>query len=105
MKKVKFYSLMRRDGKPAAILHDGYTDGVYYYYKNNNYCNIWYVIHPDTGLSLTYGVTRKEAAEKAYAPDMVENVKKVIASRGEQMRAAFDKAIEETQNRIEEATA
>lgn len=103
MKKVRFYSLMRRDGKPAAILHEGYFDGVYYYYKNNEY--LWHVIHPDNGLSIAHGHTRKEAAEKAHASDMAEKIKNAIALRGECLKITFDRAVEETQSRIEEITA
>ena len=48
MKKIDFYSLIMKNGKPQRVLHNGYTDGTYYYYKNNS---TWYAIVPNIGLS------------------------------------------------------
>lgn len=72
MKKCQFYSMMRTDNGPAAVLHDGYTDGTYNYYKLNG--AHWCAIHPANGLQLAYAYTRKECAEKAHAPGMAEKI-------------------------------
>ena len=72
MKKCKFYSIVMGDkGKPIAKLQDGYQDEYWYYYHNNA---TWYAIEPSTGLSITTGYTRKEAQQKATAPEMFKKV-------------------------------
>ena len=80
MKKCQFYSMMRTDNGPAAVIHDGYTDGTYYYYKNDVQ---WSAIHPETGLQVVYGYTRKECAEKAHAPQIPGAVARYLAERPE----------------------
>lgn len=93
MKKTYFYSMMKLHNKATAILHNGYSDGTYYYYKSR--CgNVWEVIHPLCGLAVTYGYTRKEAAEKAYSSTMAAAIEKAMTERGAELTAQFDKAIE-----------
>lgn len=91
MKKHSFYSLMRVNGKTTAVLQEGYSDGTYYYYKNGGQ---WSAIHPLIGLSVTYGYTRKECAEKAHAPELFKKVIEISNERGEQLTADFEKAIQ-----------
>ena len=71
MKKTVFYSMVRENDKNIAKLQEGYTDGTYNYYKKDT---MWYVIHPENGLSICTNHTRKAAAERAHAPAMLERV-------------------------------
>lgn len=84
MKKTNFYSMVREEGKIIAKLHNGYTDGTYYYYKKDS---SWHAIHPANGLSICSGYTRKAAAERAHEPQMVER----IAAALERQQAAADR--------------
>ena len=64
MKRISFYSLHRPDGLPLqAVMHDGYTDGKFNYYRNA--AGVWFAISPETGLSLTSGRTRRYVVEYA----------------------------------------
>lgn len=92
MKKTSFYSYMVKDRKKQAVLHTGWSDGTFYYYKE---FNTWYAIHPLVGLSVTYGYTLKEAAAKAHAPELKNEVDRVIRERGATMSEEFEKAIQE----------
>ena len=76
MKKCQFYSMMRTDNGPAAVLHDGYTDGTYYYYKLKG--ARWCAIHPVNGVQVAYAHTRKECAENAHAPGMAEKIAEAL---------------------------
>lgn len=77
MKKAYFYSMMRTNDKTHAAPHFGYTDGFYYYYRSV-YGSTWYAIHPENGLSITTGKTRKEAQRKATAPSMAERITEAL---------------------------
>ena len=77
MKKAYFYSMIRKDNKTQAAPHNGYTDGLYYYYKSDSGLT-WYAIHPENGLSIATGATRKEAHEKATAPGMAERIAEAL---------------------------
>ena len=68
MKKKGFYSIHKIDNSIKAIWHEGYTDGRYYYYKDN----VWRAIHPETGLAIAYAGTRKQCVQLAYA-DKAQN--------------------------------
>ena len=59
MKKICFYSLHQGD---KAILHDGYTDSLFWYYKHGH---TWFAIYPETGTAAAIEPTRKAAAAKA----------------------------------------
>lgn len=63
MKKCTFYTLCGVN--PHAIRRNGYTDGFFCYYKYAR--NLWYAIHPETGLGVASASTRKEAYAKAWA--------------------------------------
>ena len=71
MRKETFYT-MRRDenGVPCAVKVEGWTDGVFNYYKIvNKYSEIasWFAIDPDCGLSIC-GMceSRIKAANEAH---------------------------------------
>ena len=100
MNKCSFYSLMYKNGKTAAVLHHGYSDGTFYYYNSGKKNPYWEVIHPLFGLSVTYGYTRKEAAEKAHAPALLNRIAEESEKRGKALAEQFNKAWKE--NRIEE---
>jgi hypothetical protein len=95
MKKHSFYSLMRKDGKTAAVLQNGYSDGTFYFYSTGERYKTWYAIHPLFGMSVAYGYSRKECAEKAHSPDLIKKIAEHTAKRGESLAAAFEKAIQE----------
>jgi len=71
MKKTTFYSMVREDGQNIAKRQEGYTDGIFNYYKKGS---SWFVIHPVNGLSICSDNTRKAAAERATAPAMLERI-------------------------------
>ena len=71
MRKHRFYSMVREQGAVIAKLHEGYTDGTYNYYRKEN---TWFAIHPLNGLSICEGRTRKEAAEFAHTPRLVNRI-------------------------------
>lgn len=94
MKKTNFYSMVREDGAAVARLHEGYTDGTYNYYKKDS---AWFAIHPANGLSICQEYTRKEAAEKAHAPHMVERIAAAVERQpeaAERFAAAIEAAKE-----------
>lgn len=97
MKKVLFYSMVREEGRAIAKRQAGYTDGTFNYYKKDS---LWYVIHPENGLSICTDHTRKAAAGKAHAPKMLE---RIAAALERQQHAAeiFADAVE----KAEEAAA
>ena len=97
MKKTTFYSMVREEGQNIAKLQAGYTDGTYNYYKAGS---LWHVIHPANGLSISYGSTRKAAAEKAHAPDMLARIAAAV-ERQQDAAARFTAAVK----KAEEAAA
>ena len=92
MKKCVFYSMMKIEGIPCAIQHTGYQDNGIWYYKNKSE---WQAILPENGLMIAQGRTRKEAAEKANAPEMLQRLASFTASdAGQRARTHFIKAVE-----------
>ena len=94
MKKIQFYSLMKKDNTTTAVLHNGYTDGVYNYYKSD-YCGIWYAILPVNGIAFAQGYTRKEAAANAHAPETKKKLTAYLSTNnnGPALAVKFDNAI------------
>lgn len=91
MKKCTFYSLIY-NGKNGAMAKkwDGFTDGTYNYYKNEN--NKWFAIEPSTGLSVVYARnTRKECEQSANTPEMLQKVKDKITGA---MQDRFNNLVE-----------
>lgn len=90
MKRIDFYSMMFvKGGGVRAVLHHGYTDGVFNYY-NNGGC--WCAIHKENGYSVLTETTRKAAAEKATAPDMLQRVNDYLTTRKEELKNKFEEA-------------
>ena len=88
MKKTCFYSLHQGN---KAILHDGYTDSNFWYYKHGR---TWFAIYPETGTAVAIEPTRKAATQKAHA--RLESVVKFYSNHPEWVEAfntAFRKAI------------
>lgn len=88
MKKACFYSLHHGN---KAVLHDGYTDGRFWYYKHGN---TWFAIYPESGTAVAAEGTRKAAADKAF--HIEESVIKFYNNHPELIKAyntAFTRAI------------
>lgn len=88
MKKTNFYVLRRRNGKIAAELENGWSDGNFFYYHTDG--GTWFAIHPGSGLSVCTGDTRKETAETANTPQIAERVAELWARDGETLAARFE---------------
>lgn len=71
MKKCTFYSLIF-ERKPVAKLHEGYTDGIFNYYRTKPNAGVWWAIEPSTGLGVATGTSRKQAATRATAPEKLK---------------------------------
>lgn len=91
MKKVQFFTLVRRDGADKVECVNGYTDGRFNYYK----CAFggWFAIEPSCGLSMSQAHTRKEAAAKAYEAAAQIAGYTYTEKVFQQARARFDKAL------------
>ena len=91
MTKTSFYSVMFKDNKKQAILHSGYSDGTYYYYRADS--ATWYAIHPLLGLSVASANTRKEASVQAHSEKIREALQNIYANTAhyEKLGADFDK--------------
>lgn len=95
MKRAVFYSVMMQKGGPAAVLHNGYTDGTYQYYKNGAQ---WCAILPAVGLSVCSGPTRKACAEDAHDAGTAERIAAAMERGGNDLRARFDKLVKEAES-------
>lgn len=70
MKKYRFYTLHKIGSDPVqAVMHDGYTDGRYFYYRNSS--RVWFACCMETGVSIVRANTRK-AAQAAVHADAVQ---------------------------------
>lgn len=71
MKKASFYSYHRQSGGKAAVLHEGYDDGTFYYYKSKDN---WFCIDKVSGLCITNGGlhTREEAYKEAHSEEIMK---------------------------------
>lgn len=98
MEKTKFYSFMCKAGKKQAVLQDGYSDGEFNYYKGYSE---WHAIHPLCGLSVATGGTRKQCAENAHAPALLEEIARRMDESGAELTKVFNNAIMEAQTRAE----
>lgn len=78
MKKACFYSL-HKGGK--AILHEGYIDSNFWYYKHGR---TWFAIYPETGTAAAIEPTRKAAAQKAHS--RLESVAKFYTNHPEHVK-------------------
>lgn len=77
-RKTNFRSRVRsKEGPIIAMKHSGWTDGTFNYYKGTSEGKkCWFVIDPMTGLSLTNGVTKEHAYEKAHSEKVQTNFEK-----------------------------
>lgn len=94
MKKTTFYSMVREEGEIIAKLQQGYTDGAFNYYKKGSQ---WLAIHPANGLSICSSYTRKDAAQRAHEPVMLQRIAAAIERQedtAERFAAAVEKAKE-----------
>lgn len=89
MKRVKFYTKCHDciKGKDFAKEVQGYTDGTFFYWRMYN---VWYAVHPSTGLSHCSGYTLKETAAIANTADNVTALIKHLEERGAQLIKTFD---------------
>lgn len=92
MKKIEFYTMIMREGKPSAESVKGYTDGTFYYYRNAE-CKTWHAVHPMVGLSVASGDTLQGTVDSAYAPDRLKRINAEIDKRGAIMSAAYAEAV------------
>lgn len=76
MKKCNFYSLIGQNGKITVKPWEGYTDGIFNYYKNEY--NTWYCIEPSTGLSIGSDRVRKNLYNRVNTPNMYKMVNEKI---------------------------
>lgn len=92
MKKAQFFSLHHDAGalKSYAVLHSGYSDGYYYYYRVGA---SWCAVEPSTGLAVAWAPTRKESALKAWAAWLP--AKGFTAERFQEWRDNFNAAVSE----------
>lgn len=102
MKKTTFYSVMMQKGGPAAVLHNGYTDGTYQYYKNGVQ---WCAILPGVGLAVCFEYTRKACAENAHGAGTAERIAAAMERSGDEMRARFNRLVTEAENNENTTTA
>lgn len=93
MKKTSFYSMVHFKGRTKAMLRNGYTDGTFYYFRDERYCNTWNAIHPLCGLSVAAAYTRKECAEIAHSLDVLQRISTVLEERGAELTKAFERAV------------
>ena len=94
MNKTTFYSIMQREGGPRAVLHEGYTDGTFYYYRLNG---TWCAIFPKVGLCIANGSTRKECAEEAHKPENIRRITAVMEQRGTELEQRFKQLMQEAE--------
>ena len=98
MKKKSFFSIHRPDHNPTqAVLHEGYTDGRFNYYKG---CAGWVAVCPEIGLSVANAKTRKECVEIAYSEYVQDALN--LASRHPAWKSwceSFDKLVRERKAR------
>lgn len=79
-RKTDFRSMARSaDGPIIAMKYSGWTDGTYNYYMGkSDGQKCWFVIDPMTGLSITKGVTKEHAYEKAHSEKVQKDFKEYI---------------------------
>jgi hypothetical protein len=96
MKKIEFYTMVMRDGKPRAESVKGYTDGTFYYYRNAD-CKTWHAVHPMVGLSVARADTLHKIVDAAYEPDRLKFINEEIDKRGAVLSANYAVAVAEAQ--------
>lgn len=75
MIKFSFYTFVFENGKrQAKHIVNGYSDGTFYYYKND--FGTWFAIHPLCGLGVATGTTRTAAAQEAHSAKTTDGLKR-----------------------------
>ena len=92
MKKSKFYTMIfdQKKHKTVAEAKEGWTDGIFNYYKEKN---LWWAIEPRTGLGILQANTREETRKKANDLSLLAKIEEKVT----------DELIERFQNLVKEA--
>ena len=92
MKKFSFYT--RKTGGIVERVN-GWTDGVYNYYKNGD---MWYCIVPEVGISCAHANSRKEAEEMGHSENVVSYLAAIMDRDGEKLKEKFNELIQAAEN-------
>lgn len=97
MKKLDFYTRLKKEGKEVAVLVSGYTDGKFNYYKNGS----WFAILPTLGLTFCQPKsTRKELVNSIYNTEIIDKINNFINTRLEPDAVEyFEKLIEKSEEK------
>lgn len=97
MKKCSFYTIKNKAGRKGGIVErvNGWTDGVYNYYKNGNQ---WFCIVPEVGLSAAMGHSREDVMLQAYSHDIADKIAAIMERDGEELKEKFNSLIQEAEN-------
>ena len=92
MKKCSFYT--RKAGGIVERVN-GWTDGVYNYYKNGD---LWFCIVPDIGIAAVTGSSRKDVVAQVYDHDIVAKIAAIMERDGEKLKEEFNNLIQAAEN-------
>lgn len=92
MKKCSFYT--RKTGGIVERVN-GWTDGVYNYYKNGD---MWFCIVPDIGIAAVTGSSRKDVVSQVYDHDIADKIATIMNKDGATLREKFNSLIQEAEN-------
>ena len=92
MKKCSFYT--RKTGGIVERVN-GWTDGVYNYFKNGD---MWFCIVPEVGISCANANSRKAAAEMGHSVNVVSCLAAIMDRDGEKLREKFNELIQAAEN-------
>ena len=97
MEKCSFYTRKNKTGRTGGIVErvNGWTDGVYNYYKNGNQ---WFAVVPEVGLSAAMGSSKKDVVAQVYSRDIVDKIAAIMDRDGEKLKEKFNSLIQETEN-------
>ena len=74
---------------------NGWTDGVYNYYKNGD---MWYCIVPEVGLSAAMGSSKKDVVAQVYDHDRADKIAAIMDRDGEKLKEEFNNLIQAAEN-------
>ena len=92
MKKCSFYT--RKTGGIVERVN-GWTDGVYNYYKNGD---MWFCIIPKVGIAAATGYSRKDVVSQVYNHDIAAKIVAIMDRDGEKLREKFNSLIQAAEN-------
>ena len=90
MKKLSFFTLCRTRSSIEALHVNGYTDGVFHYYRGPEK---WHAVHPETGLSVCTGGSRPAVADLANSSDLLEKVNQALEQHGAEWKQVFSEKV------------